>query len=523
MPTLANYQTTAHAENFVRPGILLIGSEPVLSWLLHGALERAGFDVTIETCGERVISATECASFDAVIVDRDVRGIDGLDVVTFVRHRFPGTPILFLSEATGSLVAHAARMRGATREVEKPIQVDHLVRTLRQVLVQGVADQGKDPGGPRLWGVVLAGGRGSRLRPLVQYIHGESRPKQYACVTGSASLLRQTLDRVAPAIPERRTVVVALDEHAPYLAEESAHAPLPTVLSQPHDRGTAAGIFLAAFWVHRRDPDATVAIFPSDHFVGSAGPFIDHVREVARFVERCPDRIVLVGAVPDEPETEYGWIEPGDTVGREGAVAIRAVTGFVEKPSLERAQACLAAGALWNTLVLVARAATLVDAVHQLLPELHAALRVAVPFVGTGLERPALERAYAGPEPEFLERDPRAVRTVARRVDPARHDLVGLWISTPGDPGAPRPGRRSELAPHPRPRPRGRVTACGHGSALGPRRGTTVRRGPRFDPGAPLIRPSRTRAAPPGSSRTPRTGQAPGAPRVCRSPRRSRP
>jgi mannose-1-phosphate guanylyltransferase len=395
MTTLAKSQTTARADAFVRPRVLMIGSEPVLSWLLHGALERDGFDVTIETRGERVIAAAERASFDAVVVDRDVHGIDGLDVVTYVRHRFPETPILFLSEATGPLLAQAARLRGATRDIDKPIRVGDLVRTLRQVLAQGTVAASGDPRGPRLWGVVLAGGGGRRLRPLVRYIHGEARPKQYARVTGSASLLRQTLDRVALAVPDRRTVVVGLDEHAPYLAEESAHAPLPTVLAQPHDRGTAAGIFLPALWVHRRDPDAMIAIFPSDHFVGSAGPFIDHVRDVAGFVERCPGRIVLVGAVPDEPETEYGWIEPGDTVGREGAVTIRAVTGFVEKPSLERAHACLAAGALWNTMVVVTRAATLVDAVHQLLPELHAALRVAVPFIGTSLERPALERAYA--------------------------------------------------------------------------------------------------------------------------------
>jgi mannose-1-phosphate guanylyltransferase len=33
------------------------------------------------------------------------------------------------------------------------------------------------------------------------------------------------------------------------------------------DRGTTAGILFPAHWVFRRDPDATMAVFPSDHFV----------------------------------------------------------------------------------------------------------------------------------------------------------------------------------------------------------------------------------------------------------------
>lgn len=49
----------------------------------------------------------------------------------------------------------------------------------------------------QLWGVVLAGGEGIRLRPLTRLICGDERPKQYVALTGSRSLLRQTLDRWA--------------------------------------------------------------------------------------------------------------------------------------------------------------------------------------------------------------------------------------------------------------------------------------------------------------------------------------
>ena len=50
---------------------------------------------------------------------------------------------------------------------------------------------------PHLWGVVLAGGEGVRLRALSRRICGDERPKQYVPVLGDRTLLGQTLDRVA--------------------------------------------------------------------------------------------------------------------------------------------------------------------------------------------------------------------------------------------------------------------------------------------------------------------------------------
>ena len=60
-----------------------------------------------------------------------------------------------------------------------------------------------------LWAIVLAGGEGLRLRALTRYLYGDERPKQYAVLTGSKSLLRQTLERVTRLVPPSRIVVVA--------------------------------------------------------------------------------------------------------------------------------------------------------------------------------------------------------------------------------------------------------------------------------------------------------------------------
>jgi len=58
------------------------------------------------------------------------------------------------------------------------------------------------------WGIVLAGGEGSRLSRLTRYIAGDQRPKQFCRVTGGRTLLGQTLARIAPLVAPERTVVV---------------------------------------------------------------------------------------------------------------------------------------------------------------------------------------------------------------------------------------------------------------------------------------------------------------------------
>src|SRR5438128_12197666 len=94
----------------------------------------------------------------------------------------------------------------------------------------------------RLWAVVLAGGEGIRLQPLIRRLYGENRPKQFATLVGGRSLLRQTLDRVRLAVAPEHTVVVTLRNHDSYLAEALDGTQVQRVLVQPEDKGTAAGI-----------------------------------------------------------------------------------------------------------------------------------------------------------------------------------------------------------------------------------------------------------------------------------------
>ena len=252
-----------------------------------------------------------------------------------------------------------------------------------------------DDGPPHAWGVVLAGGKGMRLRALTRHLYGEDRPKQYAVLTGLKSLLRQTLDRVSLLIPPERTIVVTMAGQGSYMsAELRQESPMPHVLEQPKDRGTAAAVLLAAHRIMAQDPQAILIVLPSDHFVADDEVFMEHVAEIVESLERFPERIVLLGAEPSEPETDYGWIELGEPLPRSGRRPMHRVLSFREKPTQLRADELFRSGALWNTFVFAGRASTLVDAGRTCLPSLHERLARLDDFLGTEHERWATGQAY---------------------------------------------------------------------------------------------------------------------------------
>jgi mannose-1-phosphate guanylyltransferase len=246
----------------------------------------------------------------------------------------------------------------------------------------------------RLWGIVLAGGEGTRLRPLVHRICGDDRPKQFAALLDSRSLLHATLDRVGRKIPIENTVVITSLWHAPYAAAEFAAGPVPKLLVQPKDRGTAAGVLIAVEWIRRREPDAVLAVFPSDHFVLDEEAFMNHVAEVACFARTHPELLILAGARPTGAEPGYGWIEPAGSVGAIASGEIRRVRQFREKPCPEDARTLYESGWLWNTFVMVGSARAFAHAGCRYLPRLEKHLVRAAAFIDTEDESRMVDQAY---------------------------------------------------------------------------------------------------------------------------------
>lgn len=114
--------------------VLVVDDDVQMAELLRDVLAREGFDTEAEFSGRAALAAVERRRFDVVIVDKEMPDLNGLDVLAALRARLPEVRLIFLTAFGGSLVARAARKRGADCYLDKPVRIDNLVATVRTVL-----------------------------------------------------------------------------------------------------------------------------------------------------------------------------------------------------------------------------------------------------------------------------------------------------------------------------------------------------------------------------------------------------
>ncbi len=217
----------------------------------------------------------------------------------------------------------------------------------------------------KVYAVIMAGGAGTRFWPASRAL----RPKQLLPLTGGAPLLAETVRRLAPLVTEDRVVIVTGEHLAEGTAKAVPNVPRAQILKEPAPRNTAPCIAWANAVIAKLDPDAVVAVLPSDHFIGDE-PAFRKVLERA-IASAAGGRVTTVGIVPNRPETGYGYIELGEELGD----GVRKVARFVEKPDRATAEKFVSGKQhLWNAGMFFFRVKDMTALVGKHLPELAAGI-----------------------------------------------------------------------------------------------------------------------------------------------------
>ena len=242
------------------------------------------------------------------------------------------------------------------------------------------------------WGVILAGGDGTRLKSLTRQIAGDERPKQFCPVLGKGTLLEETEKRATLQLARERTLYVVNRLHEQYYAPILADLPANNLVIQPANRGTAPAILYSLLRIVAVDPDALAAFFPSDHYVSDNNTFMAHVRTALNTARNRRDLVLLLGVDPESPEVEYGWIEPAEPLS--GQPRVFRVRRFWEKPSQLLAQVLQLRGCLWNSFVMVARAQALLGVIESAIPGLYDRFGSHFDLFGTRAEAKVIDEVY---------------------------------------------------------------------------------------------------------------------------------
>ena len=172
-----------------------------------------------------------------------------------------------------------------------------------------------------------------------------------------------------------------------------------TVIVQPANKETGPGVLLPLMHLYKRCPEAIVSVFPSDHFILEEDRFMAHVDLAAQAVARNPSRMVLLAMEAQAPEIDYGYVVPRQDGGEINLYGTRRVARFVEKPGKHAAQDLFSSGALWNTMIMVFKAKTLLQMIQDISPNIHRQFLRILNAIGTTEQQPTIDDVYHALEP----------------------------------------------------------------------------------------------------------------------------
>jgi len=116
--------------------IMTVDDSVSLRRLVASALKSAGHDVSEADSGQSALNVAQTTTFDLVISDLNMPGMDGLTLVGQLRKlpAYRSTPILILTTEMDPTKKQAAKAAGATGWLVKPFDPSQLLATIRKVL-----------------------------------------------------------------------------------------------------------------------------------------------------------------------------------------------------------------------------------------------------------------------------------------------------------------------------------------------------------------------------------------------------
>ncbi len=239
--------------------------------------------------------------------------------------------------------------------------------------------------------LIMAGGVGSRFWPLSR----KENPKQFLDILGTGeTLIQLTYRRFRDICPPENIYVVTSEESSALVISQLGIDP-GNVLSEPLRRNTAPCIAYGVFRIMAGNPDAVIAVAPSDHLISKEDEFRRVMNEAYTFAAEN-NALLTLGIEPDRPETGYGYIQANVAQPVQGHESLYKVKAFTEKPGLEMAKLFLESGDFyWNSGIFIWKATTILEAYDKHLPDVFHTFNEGKELFGTDSEKGFITRAYA--------------------------------------------------------------------------------------------------------------------------------
>ncbi|MFQ5626141.1 MAG: mannose-1-phosphate guanylyltransferase/mannose-6-phosphate isomerase [Methyloligellaceae bacterium] len=277
--------------------------------------------------------------------------------------------------------------------------------------------------------IILSGGTGTRLWPLSRACY----PKQFIRFSKEQDL--SFLQAACMRLPEetgfQAPTLLCNEDHRFVVRDqlEAIGVAARRIILEPVARNTAPAVTVAAASAIEDDPDAVLAVMPSDHVIGKREQLAERVKQAAAVAG--DGALVLFGVEASRPDTGYGYIRRGDALNGQ-TPPVYSVDAFVEKPDEETARSYLDQGCYyWNSGIFVFQARMFLDEIARLEPDMLAACRSAFTMAEKDLGFLRLDKSAFANCPDVSVDVAVIERTTAAAMLPldAEWSDVGSWSS----------------------------------------------------------------------------------------------
>jgi DNA-binding NtrC family response regulator len=114
--------------------LLVVDDEPIVGKRLKQVFGKVGFEVESYTDSAAALAAMAEKSFDIVVTDLKMQGIDGIEVLKRVRAMNPKTRVIIITGYASPDTAELAEQEGVFAFLAKPFRLDELKEVIYRAM-----------------------------------------------------------------------------------------------------------------------------------------------------------------------------------------------------------------------------------------------------------------------------------------------------------------------------------------------------------------------------------------------------
>lgn len=113
--------------------IIIVDDDPEMRAVLRDVLERAGFRIAEAADADELLRLVPRAGPTAIVLDHEMPGDWGLEILPTLRHQWPALPVVFVTAFGGQRLREEATRLGATAYLDKPFRLSELIAILQRL------------------------------------------------------------------------------------------------------------------------------------------------------------------------------------------------------------------------------------------------------------------------------------------------------------------------------------------------------------------------------------------------------